>query len=274
MDWYYLKDGQPLGPVGEGSIRAWLESGFLRPADLVWRDGLREWTAIWQLPEFSGSEATAAGPSEGSPASPPYRDQSAEPVAGESNGAGRGRENEGSQGNWPGAPPPTWQPQPGPAVALGPGARPMVFAGFWLRVGAAMIDWIVLSIVMMLVFRSEFTRVMAMTGELTGLEQWKLAIEAMNANRFLVAFSLVSPWLYFAAMESSPWQATLGKKAFRLRVCNLLGERIGPIRATFRHLLKIVLMDLTFALTLVPAAFTRYRQALHDMAAGTLVTRE
>ena len=26
MDWYYLRDGRTMGPVPEGSIRAWLES--------------------------------------------------------------------------------------------------------------------------------------------------------------------------------------------------------------------------------------------------------
>lgn len=277
MDWYYLKDGQPLGPVGEGSIRAWLESGFLRPGDLLWRNGLAEWTPAWQLTEFTSAERSPAGPA----ASPPGGSDARSGDPARPNGPPSGSPSGGPEGDpaasvggWSPGAPPAWTQQSGPLVSPGAGAPSIVFAGFWLRVGAAMIDWIFLSIVMMLVFHSQFSRVMAMTGEMAGFETWRQAIEMLNADRFLVAFSLVSPWLYFAAMESSPWQATLGKKAFRIRVCSVTGARLGPIRATLRHLIKIVLMDLTFALTLVPAAFTRYRQGLHDMAAGTLVVRE
>ena len=55
MEWYYLRDGRTMGPVPEGSIRAWLESGFLGPEDLLWRAGMTQWLPVVELAEFGGS---------------------------------------------------------------------------------------------------------------------------------------------------------------------------------------------------------------------------
>jgi len=64
MEWYYLKDGKTMGPVPDGSVRAWLESGFLVPEDLLWRAGMTQWLPVVELTEFGGTGATehAAGP--------------------------------------------------------------------------------------------------------------------------------------------------------------------------------------------------------------------
>src|SRR5260370_19604605 len=42
----------------------------------------------------------------------------------------------------------------------------------------------------------------------------------------LATASLVVTWLYHALMESSEWQATLGKKALGLVVADIVGERV------------------------------------------------
>lgn len=48
-DWYYLANGQQVGPVGEGDLRGWLREGRL-PADcLVWTAALADWQPAWQL---------------------------------------------------------------------------------------------------------------------------------------------------------------------------------------------------------------------------------
>jgi uncharacterized RDD family membrane protein YckC len=42
-------------------------------------------------------------------------------------------------------------------------------------------------------------------------------------------------WLYFAGMESSPLEATIGKTFLRLRVTDLAGHRISFARETLRY---------------------------------------
>ena len=51
--WYYGKDGQQQGPVDIETIRSMLTSGQLAPSDLVWKEGMANWTAISQVPEFA-----------------------------------------------------------------------------------------------------------------------------------------------------------------------------------------------------------------------------
>jgi uncharacterized RDD family membrane protein YckC len=89
---------------------------------------------------------------------------------------------------------------------------------------------------------------------------------ATAALGFLLAF------VYFAAFEASPLQATPGKAALGLKVADLDGRRIGPGRSLFRQLMKCAEL-VSSGVTYVIAAFTARHQALHDMFASTLVLR-
>ena len=56
----------------------------------------------------------------------------------------------------------------------------------------------------------------------------------------LALLRMVIHWLYYSLLESSAWQATLGKKALGLEVTDLDGNRIGFGRATGRFFAKII----------------------------------
>ena len=218
MDWHYLKDSRQFGPVPEASIRAWCESGFLRPDDLVWHSGLAEWTPVAHALSALGS---SAGPFPGS-------------IPG-----GAGSVPFGSI-----LPPP-------------PGAR--AYAGFWLRAAAYVIDSLLLSFVLLLIWLprlSKDTDPMKLAGDVT----------------FLIA-SFGLSLVYYSFLESSPWQATLGKRIFHLRVTDLEGRRISLPRAALRQVGKFV-SGILFYVGYVMAGITPRRQALHDMLAGCLVVRD
>ena len=85
-------------------------------------------------------------------------------------------------------------------------------------------------------------------------------------------FSALVSWIYEAALESSPYQATLGKMALGMKVTDLAGNRISFARATGRHFAKYV-SGMIFFIGYIMAGFTERKQALHDMIAGTLVRR-
>ncbi len=76
--------------------------------------------------------------------------------------------------------------------------------------------------------------------------------------------------LYFAVMESSTWQATLGKRLIGIKVTDVEGRRIGLARATARFI-AAALSWLTLNLGHALAAWTPQRRALHDYVAGTRV---
>ena len=56
---------------------------------------------------------------------------------------------------------------------------------------------------------------------------------------------LVIIWLYYAFMESSPWQASLGKRLMGLKVVDKRGRRLTFAKASKRLLSRLV-TNLTF----------------------------
>ncbi len=84
----------------------------------------------------------------------------------------------------------------------------------------------------------------------------------------LVYLALI--WLYFAVMESSEKQATIGKMVLGIIVVDLEGKKISFARATGRFLAKF-LSNVTLLLGYIVAGFTYRKQALHDLIADTLV---
>jgi hypothetical protein len=44
--WWYEQDGKQLGPVNEDEIKGLVESGKLKPSNMVWKEGLQTWVEI------------------------------------------------------------------------------------------------------------------------------------------------------------------------------------------------------------------------------------
>ena len=84
---------------------------------------------------------------------------------------------------------------------------------------------------------------------------------------------LVASWVYFAGLESSAWQATVGKKMLGMQVTDTSGERIDFIKATIRYFAKI-LSSFILMIGFIMVAFTEKKQGLHDFIAGTVVLKQ
>ncbi len=150
---------------------------------------------------------------------------------------------------------------------------PAHFAGFWLRLVAYIIDWAILGfvtgILIILPLMGNTLRALATSGK-SPFEFYMQMNSQIVAVRLLV---LMAGWLYFALLESSPWQATLGKKALGLLVTDLAGRRVSFARASGRYFGKIVSAIILF-IGFLMAGFTEKKQALHDILAGCLVIRK
>ena len=144
------------------------------------------------------------------------------------------------------------------------------YAGFWRRFGAAVIDGILLSL--------------AFTGlaSLTGIDVFETVQGGLKTGEdvgvsFNVSLTPVGAviwfgmtWLYFALLESSPWQATLGKLALRAKVTDAEGRRLGFGRATGRYFAKFLsTFSLGFGYLMV--GVTAQKRGLHDIVAKTRV---
>ena len=88
----------------------------------------------------------------------------------------------------------------------------------------------------------------------------------------MVVLTIAASWLYEAVMESSSYQATLGKMILGMKVSDLYGNRISFARATGRHFAKI-LSAMILCIGFIMVGLTERKQGLHDLIAGTLVRR-
>jgi uncharacterized RDD family membrane protein YckC len=173
-------------------------------------------------------------------------------------------------------------PMEGGAAAIpahaGYAAVPRVeYAGFWLRFLAFLIDNVVMGIafVLILIPLIFLTGLGGFIGTIHPDEDFNdVGIFMLIGLIFLAAtVSLVFTWLYHALMESSEWQATVGKKVLGLVVTDLAGQRVSFWRATARHFAKIITNMVPAFIGYIMAGFTEKKQALHDMLAGCLVLR-
>lgn len=141
------------------------------------------------------------------------------------------------------------------------------YAGFWLRLAAAIIDGIVMTLI---------TLIPALAlGYLVGVNMAGTSsayvIEA-TAEVLGNLLGFVVGWLYYTLLESSKYQATFGKKLLGLRVVDLDGNRIGFGKANGRYFGKLLSL-FTLLIGHFMMGWTKRKQSLYDKMAGCLVVR-
>lgn len=160
--------------------------------------------------------------------------------------------------------------------------KPVQYAGFWWRFLAYIIDDIILSFVSFILM----IPLWAFLGfSIFSVTQWnefntyddELAWTLLGPIFGLAFFSsilaIVVNWLYYAILESSKHQATLGKMALGIKVTDLDGNRINFARATGRYFGKII-SGMILMIGYIMAGLTEKKQALHDMLASCLVIKK
>ncbi len=231
--WHYTQKGQKSGPIDRALLQGLISSGHVVPTDIAWRDGMTGWRAISMLPELTAPPIPQpAAVDYGHPARSGASDRSnnsADSVVASNYYATHSR-------------------------AAGD------YAGFWLRVGAHVIDELIVGIPFIFVICFIF-----------GTDAFRPNNPYMTPMRpFIDLGFILTSWLYYALQESSPCQATFGKRILGLRVADMDGQQIGFVRASARFFGKI-LSGLICSIGYMMAGFTEKKQGLHDIIAGTFV---
>lgn len=165
-------------------------------------------------------------------------------------------------------------PPPPPFLGIHDTAVEAEHAGFWLRLGAWVIDYIVLmvpftfiSIMMGMsdVITSTFVRMEH--DQAAAIAAYAEAMRPISYVLLLVGFA------YYVLFESSKWQATPGKLACGIHVTDTAGQRLTLGRAAARNAVRLLnavtlLVPMVFYVT---AAFTQRKQGVHDLLASTYV---
>lgn len=134
----------------------------------------------------------------------------------------------------------------------------VVYSGFWKRLAAFLIDAVIVSLVILILS--------AGMGFSVGIG----GVGGPGASLLGILIALAAPWLYWAGMESSRHQATIGKMALGMAVTDNFNNRLTFLRASARYSGKF-LSSMTLSAGFIMAGFTQRKQALHDMLAGSVV---
>lgn len=233
MEIWIGRNGERHGPYKEEDIRQWLRSGKVSREDLAWREGLADWQPLGVLfPDEMPSEPPPATTAPGAPAMPA---SSSLP-----------RTN---------------------TAALED------YAGFWKRLAAFIIDTIILSIVFKIIglaFGISAAEDLVKEQVLGGTPMLTAYGHFYASTWVYSTLTTVITWLYFATLESSAWQATVGKLALGMRVTDINGARISFPRGLGRYAAKFI-SYLILLIGFLMIGFTRRKQGLHDLIASTLV---
>lgn len=166
----------------------------------------------------------------------------------------------------------------GPPAAYGQTyavARNPVYANFFARFLALLIDEILLGLVIGVCYGliSAFLLFLA----LIGIGSGSVGIAGLGLLAEFGALALAVPmgialtlW-YFIHFETGPQQATFGKQMLGLKVVRSDGGRLNGQQSFGRFIVKHFLSGVFFMIGFIMAAFTHRKQALHDLAAGTIV---
>ena len=173
-----------------------------------------------------------------------------------------------------------------PQVSSGPVTY--TYAGFWMRVVAYFIDYIIIVVPSWIFSIIYFAVLFGMSGVHSSLATYDAYGDVVSGSTtssfdypgifllgILVYIVLVvgAVILYNTLLESSKWQGTIGKKVLGIIVTDEQGKRISFMRAFGRNLGK-VLSGLIFYIGFIMVGFTEKKQGLHDIMAHTLVLRK
>ena len=155
----------------------------------------------------------------------------------------------------------------------------MVYASLWRRTVASIIDLLVLAVSYYLVTTLLVFVINQITADISIHVDGMIDYEARDRagyNMFalswyptIFSFSL----LYHTVLVSSVKQGTFGKMAMGIIVTDMNGNKISCIKAIARFFSSL-LSILTFGIGYLMACFTKKKQTLHDVIAGSLVLKK
>lgn len=276
--WYYVDAQQQRhGPIEASAVAGLFRDGTLTRASLVWREGMQEWTSLINVapelrldmtpPPPHVSEATDAPVTAMADEARPLTGRAvftaSEPTYAPAAAAIARPHATVTTGDSPYAAP---HADIG-AHAYAPAAREghVVYAGFWKRVAACLIDGFAIGIpvaIIVTIVGGLLGWGSSFSGSLLGRSQFNPGETVMS----WVLSALVFAWFH----SSAGLLATPGKLAIGIKVVRTDGDRISFLRGFARYW-AYMLSSLLLCIGLLMAAFTGRKQGLHDFMCDTLV---
>ena len=252
--WYYSDyERNRHGPVSAADLAMLHANGQLAGDTLVWREGLAQWQPWHSMID----EVVAATPAAPAPARASFATAAADAP-----------EDAFSSPYTMAEPRSPYAPPRAPVQRVEDVYLDgqVVYAGFWKRVAAYLIDSVIIGVIAMVVGAAIGGLMGAAFGLGGGLDNGgALAIQGVVQLVSLVLTACYYGWFY-----ASVQQATPGKMAIGIKVVRSDGGGCGFWRGFARYF-AMILSGLVLGIGFLMAAFTARKQCLHDMICDTVV---
>lgn len=266
MRWFYMGNAGELGPFDKDQMQGLVQKGDITEETLVRNDQNLGWTTYSSLLEMAANRSSAqqeqvakehasAGMTSGHKAG--ICSQCGDAYALEKLVTFRNR---------------SVCPLCAPSLLqrVGEGAEEPLYAGFWIRFWAKLIDGLIL-LIPLAAFNIAIALMvpdMDFSGEFRG----ELTAATMAGLGLMYMMQVAIP-LGYNTFFVGRYSATPGKMALGLRIILPGGDRISYPRALGRHFAEF-LSQITLYAGYVMAGFDLEKRALHDHIAGTRVVRK
>jgi len=263
QQWYYgTKDNQQRGPVDTEVILEKLRTNELTRDSFIWREGMTQWQRIWTL------MAELEAPSSSSVNSTPVTQQSHQYTASVTDSSTVSNTIGSSNNKTESAASPYAAPASDLAANTLVRGGKVIYAGFWRRLAAHLVDYLLVGIVAQIVGVIIVAAVTVMMGIKPSQGTPSGGEMLIFSLSFLVGIALNA--VYYAWFHSSNRAATPGKMLVGIKVVRPDGECISFLRGIGRFFATYISAMLLY-IGYIMAAFTDHKQALHDMMCDTWV---
>jgi len=265
QQWFYAtKDNQQRGPVGTEIILKKLRTNELIRDSLIWREGMTQWQKIWTLMAELEAPSSSAMNNTSVTQKPDQYTASVTGSSTVSNTAAEVIHNKAESAASPYA-------APASDIAANSVVRDgeVIYAGFWRRFAAYLVDNLLLVIVSQIVGT---IIAMAVGFMMIGSQSSPFVDDMLPFLPFFLSLlgNMILGAVYSAWFHSSNSAATPGKMLVGIKVVRPDGERISFLRGIGR-VLAAYFSSMILCIGYIMAAFTDRKQALHDMICDTLV---
>lgn len=260
MNWFYAKDGQQAGPVDDAELDRLVGTGAIADSTLVWHSGLSNWQPYATLQRNAGAAVATL----------PAADLRAGPGPGQAQCSQCGRilpadEVVRLEGRDVCA-----ECKPGFIQRLREGVPVQgsaAYAGFGVRFGAALLDFLILIPLYAVYFGVFFAYIIPRAQD----PDAGASYQALNIG-LSVGFQLLLS--FYSAFCVSRFGGTPGKRICKLRVVRGDGSPVTFLRAWCRYLSKAFVSRLILFIGYFFIFFDDQKRALHDMICDTRVIQE
>lgn len=271
MSWYYASGGQQQGPIDDAQFETMIQSGQIKPADLVWKEGMANWQPLSTV--RSDVMATVSTPVAAAAAAGFLGGLSPDEITCAECGGRFTRDNAIQYGS-------TWvcasckprfvqKLKEGAALGVAGGMATMNYAGFWIRFAAKFIDNLITTAIVAIPMLIIGVVLAKSAAQGQGGPSPALAV-FLQLGMFGIQLGSVLIVVAYNTFFNGKYGATPGKMAVGLKIVTSDGEPIPMLRA-FGRAWAEQLSGCTLLIGYIIAAFDPEKRALHDHMCNTRV---